>query len=702
MSNNEAVNILLVDDQPAKLLSYEVILQELGENLIRAGSAREAFEHLLRNQVAVILIDVMMPDMDGFELATMIRGHPRFEQAAIIFVSAVHMTDLDRLRGYQVGAVDYVSVPVVADLLRAKVRVFADLYRKTRQLARVNVELERRVTERTAALEASSARLRESDQRRSLALAAGHMGAWDWELLTNAQSWDEGQHRIFGTDPQHFLPSADAMLAIVHPEDRNALQTVTSTAASNGTEYAAEFRIVRPDGEVRWCVVGAAPTLGAGGHAVRISGVTHDVTEQRRSRDILTEANAELERRVEDRTHEREAALARIHEMQKMESLGQLTGGVAHDFNNLLMVILVNLELLRKRLPDDPMATRLLNGAIQGAERGATLTERMLAFARRQELKPETVDVPSLVNGMTDLLRRSLGPAIQIGTDFINDLPAIRVDPNQLELTLLNLAVNARDAMPLGGQLVIAARRMADSTGGPVGLVPGPYLRLAVSDGGLGMDAETLKRATEPFFTTKGVGKGTGLGLSMVHGFAAQSGGGMQIISNPGVGTTIELWLPVATNAAGREHVAADSREPNVATVGPAPPMCIMVVDDDPLVAAGTADMLTDMGHTVIEVCSGARALETLRSGAQIALVITDHAMPGMTGLQLAKQIQENWPSMPVILASGYADLPDDTVLNLPRLAKPYRQEQLASLINQLLGSSPITNVVAIGTARRP
>ena len=702
MSNNEAVNILLVDDQPAKLLSYEVILQELGENLIRAGSAREAFEHLLRNQVAVILIDVMMPDMDGFELATMIRGHPRFEQAAIIFVSAVHMTDLDRLRGYQVGAVDYVSVPVVADLLRAKVRVFADLYRKTRQLARVNVELERRVTERTAALEASSARLRESDQRRSLALAAGHMGAWDWELLTNAQSWDEGQHRIFGTDPQHFLPSADAMLAIVHPEDRNALQVVTSAAASNGTEYAAEFRIVRPDGEVRWCVVGAAPTLGAGGHAVRISGVTHDVTEQRRSRDILTEANAELERRVEDRTHEREAALARIHEMQKMESLGQLTGGVAHDFNNLLMVILVNLELLRKRLPDDPMATRLLNGAIQGAERGATLTERMLAFARRQELKPETVDVPSLVNGMTDLLRRSLGPAIQIGTDFINDLPAIRVDPNQLELTLLNLAVNARDAMPLGGQLVIAARRMADSTGGPVGLVPGPYLRLAVSDGGLGMDAETLKRATEPFFTTKGVGKGTGLGLSMVHGFAAQSGGGMQIISNPGVGTTIELWLPVATNAAGREHVAADSREPNVATVGPAPPMCIMVVDDDPLVAAGTADMLTDMGHTVIEVCSGARALETLRSGAQIALVITDHAMPGMTGLQLAKQIQENWPSMPVILASGYADLPDDTVLNLPRLAKPYRQEQLASLINQLLGSSPITNVVAIGTARRP
>jgi len=702
MSNNEAVNILLVDDQPAKLLSYEVILQELGENLIRAGSAREAFEHLLRNQVAVILIDVMMPDMDGFELATMIRGHPRFEQAAIIFVSAVHMTDLDRLRGYQVGAVDYVSVPVVADLLRAKVRVFADLYRKTRQLARVNVELERRVTERTAALEASSARLRESDQRRSLALAAGHMGAWDWELLTNAQSWDEGQHRIFGTDPQHFLPSAAAMLAIVHPEDRNALQTVTSTAASNGTEYAAEFRIVRPDGEVRWCVVGAAPTLGAGGHAVRISGVTHDVTEQRRSRDILTEANAELERRVEERTHEREAALARIHEMQKMESLGQLTGGVAHDFNNLLMVILVNLELLRKRLPDDPMATRLLNGAIQGAERGATLTERMLAFARRQELKPETVDVPSLVNGMTDLLRRSLGPAIQIGTDFINDLPAIRVDPNQLELTLLNLAVNARDAMPLGGQLVIAARRMADSTGGPVGLVPGPYLRLAVSDGGLGMNAETLKRATEPFFTTKGVGKGTGLGLSMVHGFAAQSGGGMQIISNPGVGTTIELWLPVATNAAGREHVAADSREPNVATVGPAPPMCIMVVDDDPLVAAGTADMLTDMGHTVIEVCSGARALETLRSGAQIALVITDHAMPGMTGLQLAKQIQENWPSMPVILASGYADLPDDTVLNLPRLAKPYRQEQLASLINQLLGSSPITNVVAIGTARRP
>jgi CheY-like chemotaxis protein len=394
--------------------------------------------------------------------------------------------------------------------------------------------------------------------------------------------------------------------------------------------------------------------------------------------------------------------LAKIHEMQKMESLGQLTGGVAHDFNNLLMVILVNLELLRKRLPDDPMATRLLDGAVQGAERGATLTERMLAFARRQELKPETVDVPSLVNGMTDLLRRSLSPAIQISSDFISDLPAVRVDPNQLELALLNLAVNARDAMPLGGQLVIAARHMATSTGGPVGLEPGPYLRLAVSDGGLGMDADTLKRATEPFFTTKGVGKGTGLGLSMVHGFAAQSGGGMQIISAPGVGTTIELWLPVAMNVTAQEHVVLDSRAPNAAIVGPAPPTCIMVVDDDPLIAAGTADMLTDMGHTVIEVCSGAQALEMLHAATQVALVITDHAMPGMTGLQLAKQIQENWPSMPVILASGYADLPDDTVLNLPRLAKPYRQEQLASLINQLLGSSPITNVVAFGTARRP
>ena len=285
MGDEEKVNILLVDDQPGKLLSYEAILSELGENLIKAASATEALQLLLKNDFGVVLIDVCMPELDGFELAAMIRQHPRFQRTAIIFVSAIQVTDLDLLRGYAAGAVDYVPVPVVPDLLRAKVRVFAELYRKSRQLEQLNAELEHRVRERTAELERT---------------------------------------------------------------------------------------------------------------------------------------NRELERRVEERTRERETALAQLHEMQKLETLGQLTGGVAHDFNNVLMAILGNLEILRKYIPHDPRLVRLIDGAIQGAERGATLTHRLLAFARRQELKPRSVHIPALVDSIFDMLRRSLGPNIQIVTEFEN------------------------------------------------------------------------------------------------------------------------------------------------------------------------------------------------------------------------------------------------------------------------------------------
>ncbi|MBL6457172.1 response regulator [Belnapia sp. T6] len=827
MSAEEPVNILLVDDQPAKLLSYEAILAGLGERLIRANSAREALDKLLRNDIALILIDVVMPDLDGFELATMIREHPRFERTAIIFVSAVHMTDLDRLRGYEVGAVDYVPVPVVPDLLRAKVRVFADLHRKTRQLERLNAELERRVAARTAALEASTERLRQSEQRRSLALAAGHMGSWEWDLASGWQIWDEGQHRIFGTDPAGAAPTAEAALGMLHPDDRDRYRSLVAEAVEAGHAFDAEFRIQRPDGALRWCVVGGAPALDGAGRPVRISGVTHDITgrkvaemalaeseerlriaqetsgigiwdwdilaerviftgdayrhwglstrpgenhtelfqrivhpedqarvwaelqaalrgdrpyavefrirnteggirwlagqgevirdatgrpvrmigtdiditERRRTAEILAEANQELERRVEERTREREAALAQVHEMQKLESLGQLTGGVAHDFNNLLMAMLGNLNLLRKRLPEEPRAMRLIDGAIQAAERGATLTKRMLAFARRQELKPKAVQVVRLVDGMADLLRRSLGPTITIRTEFPQDLPRARVDPNQLELALLNLSVNARDAMPGGGTVTISARPVSVAEA-QQGLRPGAYIRIAVADTGLGMDEATLKRATEPFFTTKGVGKGTGLGLSMVHGLAAQSGGVMSITSAPGSGTEVELWLPVAEE----QSVPAEqpASRPAEASGGAALRPCrVLMVDDDPLIRAGTADMLEDLGHTVIEAASAARALEALRAGSEVDLVVTDHAMPGMTGLELARRIEESWPGLPVMIATGYADLPEAEFGDRPRLAKPYRQEELAAAMERLLDRRLPGNVVPIEAARR-
>jgi signal transduction histidine kinase len=560
VSPGDKVNILLVDDQPAKLLSYEVILSGLGENLIKANSANEALQHLLKTEIAVVLIDVVMPDLDGFELAAMIREHPRFQRIAIIFVSAIHMSEFDLLRGYEAGAVDYVPVPVVPELLRAKVRVFADLYRKTRLLEQLNSELERRVEERTAE---------------------------------------------------------------------------------------------------------------------------------------LAQANVDLEHRVEERTREREAALAQVHEMQKLESLGQLTGGVAHDFNNLLMVVLGNLQLLRKRLPDDARLLGLVDGAMQGADRGATLTKRMLAFARRQELRPETVDLRRLVDGMEEMLRRTLGPTIQIATEYRPDLPPIRVDPSQLELALLNLALNARDAMPHGGRLVIGGYCAASGPDGPSGLRVGRYVCLFVSDTGDGMDEATLKRAAEPFFTNKGSGKGTGLGLSMVDGVAAQSGGAMRMTSRQGVGTTVEIWLPVGEVAA-----VAESSRPGVLFDDAAIPRRVLVVDDDPLIASSTAAMLEDLGHVVIEAPSGARALDMLRLGAKVDVVVTDHAMPGMTGSELARQIRQHWPSLPIILATGYAELPNGEDPGLPRLAKPYLQSELALQLTKALAGTA-DNVIPLDSARR-
>jgi DNA-binding response OmpR family regulator len=247
-SVSEKVNVLLVDDQPDKLLAYDVILGELDENLVKTSSAREALQFLLKNDVAVVLVDVCMPDLDGFQLAAMIREHPRFRKTAIIFISAIHLTDVDRLRGYEMGAVDYVPVPVVPEVLRAKVRVFAELFRKTRELEQLNSKLERHVAERTAQLEASNSRLTQSEQGRSLALAAGQMGSWDWDLATDEWRWDEGQHRIFGVERESFKIGAEHIRALIHPDDWVALQAIARGMAEGTRTQQTEFRVQRPNG----------------------------------------------------------------------------------------------------------------------------------------------------------------------------------------------------------------------------------------------------------------------------------------------------------------------------------------------------------------------------------------------------------------------------------------------------------------------
>src|SRR6202047_5404126 len=300
MMDHEKGNILLVDDQPAKLLAYEVILKELGENLVVAASGREALEYLLKNEVAVILVDVCMPELDGFELAAMIREHPRFQKTAMFFISAIQGSDLDRLRGYEMGAVDYVPVPVIPEVLRAKIRVFAELYRKTRQLERFNAELENRVRARTGELEESTTRLLESEQRRSLALAAGRMGSWDWDWLNGDWMWDEGQFRIFGVDSQSFDVNPASVQALLHPEDVDELRRAMVQFNKGARSYEAEFRIIRPDGDIRWCVGTAAATVDKAGRVIRVSGVTVDITERKRAEERQNLLTREVDHRAKN------------------------------------------------------------------------------------------------------------------------------------------------------------------------------------------------------------------------------------------------------------------------------------------------------------------------------------------------------------------------------------------------------------------
>lgn len=319
MTSEDKVNILLVDDQPSKLLTYEVILQSLGDNLIKATSGKEALEQLLRNEIAVILVDVCMPELDGFELASLIREHPRFKRIAIIFISAIHLAEIDHLRGYEMGAVDYLPVPVVPELLRAKVRVFADLYRTGRQLERLNAELEHRVAQRTAELEASAARLLASEQRRSLALAAASMGSWDWDLMSNTLAWDEGQHAIFGVTPGKFSVTPEHVKVLIVPEDWEAVRVSMETLQKRGGTHQSEYRVRRPNGDIRWCVSNAAATQDSIGRVVSISGVTIDITDRKNAE----EQQALLAREVDHRAKNAMAIVQSIVKLTKANSVSE-------------------------------------------------------------------------------------------------------------------------------------------------------------------------------------------------------------------------------------------------------------------------------------------------------------------------------------------------------------------------------------------
>jgi len=525
-------------------------------------------------------------------------------------------------------------------------------------------KITRDLTERKSAEEALK---RSEEQFKLLVQSVTDYAIYMLDSQGHVASWNVGAQRIKGYQPNEII-GAHFSRFYTHEDRKNGEpQSALAVAAEQG-HFEKEGWRIRKDGTRFWASVVIDAIRDQSGTLIGFAKITRDISEKRKAEQALEEARDAL------------------FQAQKMEVIGQLTGGIAHDFNNLLMVIMSSMELLRKRLPEDDRLLSLIDNATEGVKRGTSLTQRMLSFARRQDLDQKPVNLNELIFEMTELLQRSLGPSIVIESRFPIGLSKVRADSNQLESALLNLAVNARDAMPRGGPLIISAHEENLAQGNSLRLVPGKYVCLSLEDKGEGMTQDTMNRATEPFFTTKGVGKGTGLGLSMVQGFAEQSGGRLKLKSEAGAGTTAEIWLPASEakeEAASAPLISKTATQPLKSQ-----DLIVLAVDDDILVRMGTVAMLEDLGHTVREANSGEEALNILAQGTKIDLVVTDQAMPRMTGVQLAEAILASQPNLPIILATGYAELPTGLGSILPRLSKPFSQEQLAQALNAAIAKS--------------
>lgn len=483
-----------------------------------------------------------------------------------------------------------------------------------------------------------------------------------WLAINKAASSEF--ERIFGVRPEVGKSMLDLLEHL--PEQRRAVQAIWGRALA-GEEFTDVGEFGEKSLDQRCYEMRFSTLRNEEGERIGAYQFVYDVTDRLREQHELAEAQA------------------RVHEMAKLETLGQLTGGVAHDFNNLLTPIIGTLDFLQRKSSDDPRTSRLITGALESAERSAVLVQRLLTFARRQHLEARAVDVGQLVDGMSDLIQRSIGPHVPVDLQIEDDLPAAKIDPNQLELAILNLAVNAKDSMAGGGALTIKVRQIAVENS-LEGLKPGRYICLSVIDVGTGMDAATLARAIEPFYTTKDAGKGTGLGLSMVHGLAAQSGGTLRLKSTPGVGTTAEIWLPVTSTSADAlsKRISHVPEQPRQAVV--------LLVDDEPIVRGATADMLREMGHHVIEADSATSAMNVLRARQDVDVLISDHIMPGMQGRDLIQKAKTERPTLKTLLITGYAQPDDADDDDTRRLSKPFRAADLGREIALLL-SSPETQV---------
>lgn len=562
---------ILVADDNADMREYLRRVLASRYDVTSVSDGREALATAAQVHPDLVLTDVMMPSLDGFALLQQMRADPSLQDIPIVVLSA-RAGEEAKIEGLRMGADDYVVKPFNARGLLARVSSILDLAQARRREAD---KLRREVQQLDA-------------RYRLMVDAVTDYAIFMLDPNGIVTSWNAGGRRFKGYDDAEIIGQHFSRFYTAEDQAAGLPAKALATARREG-KFEGEGWRVRKNGERFWAHVVVDAVPGHDGPLIGFAKITRDMTERREAQQAL------------------DYARERVLQAQKMEAIGQLTGGIAHDFNNLLTTILGSLELLQRRIPEElPQLLRLVDNAVRGAQRGAALTQRMLAFARCQELNLEPVDIPALVRGMTELLERSIGPTIMIETRFPLGLARISADPNQLEMALLNLMVNARDAMPNGGAIVVSARPARIARGEISDLEPGEYVCLSVVDTGDGMDEATLARAVDPFFTTKELGKGTGLGLPMVHGLAQQSGGRLLLKSRKGEGTTAELWLPTAKgHTAVAPNVAAEPEEK-----AQTPSLFVLVIDDDSLVLTNMAAMLEDLGHRVFEASSGQQALE--------------------------------------------------------------------------------------------
>ena len=656
----EQPRVLVVDDDERNLLAIRTVLEDVGE-IVEARSGEEALRHLLKGDFAVILLDVYMPGIDGYETAQMIRSREQTKRIPIVFLSAVNKETEHLIRGYSMGAVDYVFKPVDPVVLRSKVAVFVDLFAMRK-------EIQRKARQEQALLDAN---LRANAERlrieQELRLAEQRQGAiiQSLPIVLYLEAVDADPRlpkfvsgnfsALTGYQFDEIQKTPSLWVDRLHPDDR---ERVVSALASrrHGRSLAVEYRWQSADGQYRHFLDQAVLLRDSDGKPIEYAGTLLDVTDRKELESQLVQA-------------------------RKMDAIGKLTGGIAHDFNNLLAAVLGGLGLLERRLSLEDEQLKILTMTKRAAEQGSDLVGRLLAFARRQQLEPACIPIDSLAGAVTDLLAHTLGGLVELEWEMTDDLWCAFADQAQLELALMNLIINARDAMPEGGTISVSADNRPIASDAEEGLAPGNYVVLTVADTGSGISPELLEQVMEPFFTTKEVGKGTGLGLSMVYGFAKQSGGAFRLHSVVGQGTRAEIWLPQ-----GFEDVTAQEEDSDRRRHGDsgARALRILLVDDHDAVRATTAALLSDCGHSIVQASDGTEAIAILIDNVDgFDLLITDYAMPHVSGAEVIRQARDLRPDLPAIIITGYADA--QSIARRPEnvqvLAKPFTPHQLTNAI---------------------